>query len=161
MAKRATSPKMPKLKTNGPNRAGSPLAGTSRPTSPVGSPPAVASPILGSASPPSAAAGKPSNKRKAEEGGAGNSSKPKKRKAHPVDGELEDRMVIEWLRLAPNATTRDCIHHFTPYLTTEEKKTNFTKLVKEVAMLKNGVLVLRNAYRSASSAPEPAANGAA
>ncbi len=69
-------------------------------------------------------------------------------------------MLIEWLRNTPNATTRDCIHHFTPYLKTEEKKQNFTRLVKDVATLKGGVLVLRNAYRNpgASGSP-PAATG--
>jgi transcription initiation factor TFIIF subunit alpha len=65
-------------------------------------------------------------------------------------GELEDQMVIEWLRNAPNASTRDCIQHFTPYLTDEAKKSKFTALVKEVAQLKGGVLVLRNAYRAGS-----------
>lgn len=162
---RATSPnaKMPKLKANGSSRAGSPLASGSRATSPVGSPPAgraesppSQSPTVGPSS-PALGTGKANNKRKAEDG-TGAPSKPKKRKAQVavVNGELEDSMVIEWLRQTPNATTRDCIHHFTPYLTTEAKKQAFTKLVKEVAQLKNTVLVLRSSYRSV---PSPAAAG--
>ena len=80
--------------------------------------------------------------------------RPKKRKA---PGELEDRMVIEWLRNTPNATTRECIQHFTRYLTDEPKKARFTALVKEVAQLSNGVLVLRAAYRAGPAAAPAAA----
>ncbi|EKM59055.1 uncharacterized protein PHACADRAFT_249234 [Phanerochaete carnosa HHB-10118-sp] len=152
VAQRATSPKAPKLKTNGTSRATSPLAGGSQPTSPIGSP------ITGRAdSPPTQ--GKPGHKRKAEEGAGGVPSKLKKRKATAgptADGELEDWMLVEWLKKAPNATTRDCIHHFTPWLTTEDKKQNFTKLVKEVAQLKGGVLVLRPAYRGSNAPNSPA-----
>lgn len=72
---------------------------------------------------------------------------PKKRRKATVDGELEDSMVIDWLRNAPSASTRDCIQHFTPYLTDEAKKVKFTSLIKEVAQLKGGVLVLRNQYK--------------
>lgn len=64
-------------------------------------------------------------------------------------------MVIDWLKNTPNASTRDCIHHFTPYLTDEAKKAKFTALVKEVAQLKGGVLILRSAYRGGSNAPSP------
>jgi transcription initiation factor TFIIF subunit alpha len=64
--------------------------------------------------------------------------------------ELEDNMVIEWLRNTPNAKTRDCISHFTPYLRSDEQKGKFTALIKEVAQLKNGILVLRSAYRGGS-----------
>jgi transcription initiation factor TFIIF subunit alpha len=98
---------------------------------------------------------------------AGGQPKPKKRRATATmlgpDGqpiELEDIMVIEWLRNTPNAKTRDCISHFTPYLRTDEQKTKFTALIKEVAQLKNGILVLRSAYRgggagSKASSPGP------
>jgi transcription initiation factor TFIIF subunit alpha len=55
-------------------------------------------------------------------------------------------MVIEWLKNTPNATTRDCIQYFQPYLTDEAKKSKFTALIKEVAQLKGGVVVLRKAY---------------
>lgn len=158
VAKRATSPKMPKLKTNVVSRAGSPLAGGS-PTSPMGSPP------LRAASPPTQAhpmpgAGK-SAKRKAEDAAPGSAKKKRKPLAGPINGELEDWMLVEWLKQTPNASTRDCIHHFTPYLTNEEKKQNFTKLVKEIAQLKDGVLVLRSSYRERGSAgaPSPPAVG--
>ncbi|KAI0832446.1 hypothetical protein BC628DRAFT_1406917 [Trametes gibbosa] len=164
VAKRATSPKMPKPKAGIPSRAGSPLA------SPNGvSPPAsrATSPSAGAGGPPALAvpAGSKALKRKATDdgsasmagGGAGSVPRPKKRKAQlPPGAELEDRMVIEWLRNTPSATTRECILHFTPYLTDEEKKNKFTALVKEVAQLSKGVLVLRPAYRGAG-APSPAA----
>lgn len=166
MAKRATSPKAPKLKGSAPSRAASPLApGGSRATSPVAS----SGPGARPESPPqgSGLSLKPSNKRKATDEptsptqlSAGDASKAKKRKAQPgvsVTGELEERMLIEWLRNTPNATTRDCIHHFTPFLKTEDKKQNFTRLVKEVATLKGGVLVLRNAYRGSGGNGTPPA----
>lgn len=87
-----------------------------------------------------------SQKRKAEETEAVNGGgAPKKRKK--VDGELEDSMVIDWLRNTPKASTRDCIQNFTPYLTDETKKVKFTSLIKEIAQLKAGVLVLRNQYK--------------
>jgi transcription initiation factor TFIIF subunit alpha len=113
---------------------------------------------------------KSSNKRKADEPddvasalspnpsapSAGGQPKPKKRRATAAmlgpDGqpiELEDNMVIEWLRNTPNAKTRDCISHFAPYLRTDEQKAKFTVLVKEVAQLKNDILVLRSAYVAA------------
>jgi transcription initiation factor TFIIF subunit alpha len=72
--------------------------------------------------------------------------------------ELEDIMVIEWLRNTPNAKTRDCISHFTPYLRTDEQKTKFTALIKEVAQLKNGILVLRSAYRGGGGAGSKASS---
>ncbi|OJT03740.1 Transcription initiation factor IIF subunit alpha [Trametes pubescens] len=160
VARRATSPKMPKLKTAIPSRAGSPLA------SPNGaSPPAsrATSPTAGSPPPaPSAAGGAKALKRKATDDGSagaaggapGSVPRPKKRKAQLLPGaELEDRMVIDWLRATPGATTRECILHFTPYLTDEEKKNKFTALVKEVAQLSKGVLVLRPAYRGAAASP--------
>ena len=85
-------------------------------------------------------------------GTPGGPPRPKKRKAQlPPGAELEDRMVIEWLRNTPNATTRECILHFTPYLTDEEKKNKFTALVKEVAQLSAGVLVLRATFRDGAA----------
>ncbi|KAI0638211.1 hypothetical protein C8Q77DRAFT_1089942 [Trametes polyzona] len=170
MAKRATSPKMPKPKTGIPSRAGSPLAspnGASPPASRATSPSAGA----GAGGPPAGATAggsKPLKRKATDDGSAGASSggppgsvpRPKKRKAQlPPGAELEDRMVIEWLRNTPNATTRECILHFTPYLTDEEKKNKFTALVKEVAQLSKGVLVLRPAYRGSGNAPSPAAAG--
>ncbi|KAI0921869.1 hypothetical protein AcW1_004272 [Taiwanofungus camphoratus] len=174
VAKRATSPKAPKPKPSSPSRPGSPLASgrptspyASRATSPVASPAAgigTESPVSAQSPTSPGAPSKPTNKRKATEEPAPNGavagapSKPKKRKAvlPPGGVELEDRMVIEWLRNTPGATTRDCIHHFTPYLTDEVKKTRFTALVKEVAQLSKGVLVLRPAYRGDGGAASPA-----
>lgn len=72
--------------------------------------------------------------------------------------ELEDIMVIEWLRNTPNAKTRDCISHFTPCLRTDEQKTKFTVYIKEVAQLKNGILVLRSAYRGGGGAGSKASS---
>ncbi|RPD67135.1 Rap30/74 interaction domain-containing protein [Lentinus tigrinus ALCF2SS1-7] len=152
VAKRATSPKMPKPKTGIPSRAGSPLASpngasppASRATSPVAANGAAVSP------------GGKLLKRKATEEGTTTATdgapRPKKRKA-PA-GELEDRMVIDWLRNTPNATTRECIQHFTKYLTDEAKKSKFTALVKEVAQLSGGVLILRPAYRGTAPSPAP------
>ncbi|KAG6900965.1 hypothetical protein C0993_004402 [Termitomyces sp. T159_Od127] len=164
VAKRATSPKPPKPKppVNGGNtpqgsRATSPVASNSRATSPVaGSPP------------------KPSNKRKAVDepangapapNGANGTQlpKPKKRKATagvaPVNATPEQlkAMLIEWLASTQNATTRECIRHFTPYLTDDDKKTQFSGLVRDVAQLKGKVLVLRKRFQEdGSAAPSPA-----
>jgi transcription initiation factor TFIIF subunit alpha len=171
VAKRATSPKAPKLKstptngsraTNTGSRATSPVNG-SRATSPAAPAKGPGSPILN---------GQPtsSNKRKATDdlgggpispGAAVNGvtapPKPKKRKPLPTgpppDGELEEKMLVEWLQNTPNATTRDCIQHFTPYLTTDAKKAKFTAMVKEVAQLRGGILVLRNREASAAASP--------
>ncbi|EGO01890.1 hypothetical protein SERLA73DRAFT_177477 [Serpula lacrymans var. lacrymans S7.3] len=170
VAKRATSPKAPKLKSSA-SRGSSPLSGGagSRATSPVNGSRAT-SPTVGNAASPSAP--KLSNKRKATDdltggapspgavaNGANVPPKPKKRKPLPggsvPTGELEDRMLVEWLKNTTNATTRDCIQHFQPYLTDEAKKSRFTALVKEVAQLKGGVLILKNAYREGSSAASP------
>ena len=76
-------------------------------------------------------------KRKAEDSAAG-IKKKRKSQAGPIvnGGELEESMLVEWLKQTPNASTRDCIHHFTPYLTNEEKKQGFTKMVKEVMLSK-------------------------
>jgi transcription initiation factor TFIIF subunit alpha len=187
VAKRATSPKAPKPRVL-PNgvRANSPLAqvAASLPNGTDALPGRGTSPGP-SLTPraPSGTATKLSNKRKAEEPedvasapspnpsaptAAGGQPKPKKRRATAAmlgpDGqpiELEDSMVIEWLRNTPNAKTRDCISHFTPYLRTDEQKAKFTALIKEVAQLKNGILVLRSAYcggsgvGSKASSPSP------
>lgn len=157
---RAGSP----LASGAPSRANSPGAG---PGSRAGSPVAPGVPN----------GGQKSNKRKADDmpngtsvstmpnGANHNMPKAKKRKSmatgapgvvSPV-GDFDEKMVIDWVRNTPNATTRDCIQHFTPYLSDESKKAKFTSLVKEVAQLKGGVLVLKNAYRDPSSLPPSAA----
>ncbi|RDB22525.1 Transcription initiation factor IIF subunit alpha [Hypsizygus marmoreus] len=164
VAKRATSPKAPKLKSNNISRGNSPLGSTHAVTAGV--------PATGSR------AGSPvNNKRKAVDDVANGAPlsnapngtanvvppKPKKRKAGPgappisVPADQLRVMLIDWLGNTPNATTRECIHHFTPYLTDGDKKTEFSALVREVAQLKGGVLVLRKKYHEGgSSAPSPA-----
>lgn len=169
VAKRATSPKAPKLKTNGTSRAGSPLAGAnSRATSPVaGSTPGSSN---RAESPPALVSdgAKTGNKRKAMDeptsptnpGSAGAPSKTKKRKAGAgAAGEITQQMLVEWLTNTTNATTKDCIQYFSSYLPKEDKqkKQAFADLVKEVATLKDGVLVLRNAYRLSGGAASPSA----
>lgn len=174
VAKRATSPKAPKLKSTSTNgsrttsgqgagsRAISPATG-SRATSP-------AAPAKGPGSPTPNGQPTSSNKRKATDDLGGNTAsagatvngvaappKPKKRRPLPTgpppEGELEERMLVEWLQHTPNATTRDCIQHFTPYLITDPKKARFTAMVKEVAQLRGGILILRNREASAAASP--------
>lgn len=179
VAMRATSPKLPKPKvaatgTAGTSRASSPLAQDARAQSPPGSP----NPSGSRASPHTPSGTPKTNKRKAEDDGESSSvgsagagagagataagmtntePRAKKRKAaaavdangNPI--ELTDQMVIEWLRTTENATTRDCITYFTPYLRDKTAKENFTKLIKEVASLKGGVLTLRSQYRGSST----------
>jgi transcription initiation factor TFIIF subunit alpha len=114
------------------------------------------------------------NKRKADEfantpSNVATQPKAKKRKAQApgttsiaVSAEELRALLVEWLGTTATATTRDCIHHFTPYLTDVEKKTEFSALVREVAQLKNGVLVLRKKFHEGgSTAPSPAPNSAA
>lgn len=181
VAKRATSPKAPKLKTPVPSqmgsRAASPLA--SRATSPV--------PIS-----PTTPGGTPlsSKKRKAEEGGASTTPggapgsgtpRPKKHKPVAAPGttptapapagtaapatstggggpqvepgtELTAALLAAFLRGKSNVRTRECIHYFQPCLSDDAKKARFTALVKEVASLKGGALVLKPQYRDGMAA---------
>lgn len=152
VAKRATSPKVPKMKSNSGGHGASPL-GASRATSPAASGSRAASPAIGTGSRPGTLV-QGSRKRKATDdisapssGVSGGNSAPKLKKRKSIAGELEDKMVIEWLKSTPNAKARDCIRHFGPYLTDEGRKRKFKALVQEVAQSKGGVLVLRNAYR--------------
>lgn len=163
VAKRATSPKPPKPKAH-VNGGNSPLG--SRATSPAASNSRATSPVAGS--PP-----KQNNKRKAVDESANGAStpngangtllpKPKKRRAitgvAPINATPEQlkSMLIEWLASTQNATTRECIRHFTPYLTDDDKKTQFSGLVRDVAQLKGKVLVLRKRFQEdGSAAPSP------
>jgi len=152
VAKRATSPKAHKLLNQ--NRSNSTM--DSRATSP----------ITGSrATSPTANIGNfAGNKRKADDTANATSSsahgQPKakrRREFAPVTPEEMKALLIEWLKTTSKekATTRECIQHFTPYLTDQEKKAEFTKLVREIAVLKEGHLVLRaSAVSAASSAIE-------
>lgn len=164
VAKRATSPKIPKPKGN-ISRGNSPLGGQthlagSRATSPVHEL-------------PNGNGLKANLKRKADDSApgtpvghvphGGNPTLVNKKRKTPAAGgvsvtseELEN-MLIEWVRTSANASTRDCIQHFTPYLTDAEKKAEFSGMVKKHAQLKNGVLVLRAGTRAGSAAPSPPA----
>ncbi|KAH7914352.1 hypothetical protein BJ138DRAFT_1079736 [Hygrophoropsis aurantiaca] len=176
VAKRATSPKAPKLKSANVSRANSPLSSHgagSRATSPVANSratsPAVKSPTSPTAS-NSASLPKPANKRKATDdpvgsgqpsgsqpNGSTGAPKPKRRKPLPpgpsASGELEENMLVEWLQNAAEPTTRNCIRHFTAYLTTDAQKSKFAVLVKQVATMKKGVLVLKSATPEGASHP--------
>ncbi|EPS94387.1 hypothetical protein FOMPIDRAFT_1055151 [Fomitopsis schrenkii] len=117
------SPKMPKLDANGMGRATSPLAGGSatslngnRAVSPAHGGSRAGSPT--SPTNPSAANGANGSAKlnvKKRNMSDDSNAKPKQRKPLPPLPEgaaLDDHTVIEWLRQTPNATTRDCIHHF-------------------------------------------------
>ncbi|KAG7096958.1 hypothetical protein E1B28_004355 [Marasmius oreades] len=156
VAKRATSPKVPKLKTENGSRASSPLA-SSRAGSPVSTTNGQTQPQL--------------KKRKAEDSVPSPTSptgqqqpKAKKRKntiqsGPPVPtGPLEEWMLVDWLKNTPNASTRECIQHFGPYLTDETEKSRFTALVKELASLKNGKLILKSTYRGSTGPTTPVAS---
>ena len=70
-------------------------------------------------------------------------------------GVLEEWMIVDWLKVTPNAKTQDCIAHFRPYLATKKQQQQFTTMVKSLAALKGGVLVLRGSYRDSVGAPSP------
>ncbi|KAI0068757.1 hypothetical protein BV25DRAFT_1817668 [Artomyces pyxidatus] len=181
VAKRATSPKVPKPKgLVAPGRATSPLAqvaaqspqlssggGDVRATSPAATSPRLPPGTLSNGQSSTIPPKKPSAKRKATDDAdapsttsptsplAGAPPKAKKRKGPPpaLDEHgnpiyFKDSDVIEWLQKTPTANTRDCIMYFTPYLHDNAEKSKFTALIKEVAQLKNGVLVLRSQYRT-------------
>jgi transcription initiation factor TFIIF subunit alpha len=168
---RATSP-MPSPTLGGHSLVAKRAAGDkvskpniSRGNSPTGS--RATSPVSQASSP--TASGQVTNgqkKRKAEElpngsplpgTGTAAAPKPKKRKAQPAvpstmsTAELKG-LLVEWLKNTPEATTRECIHHFSPYLTDQERKAELIGLVKEVAQLKNGMLILR---QKSSATPIP------
>jgi transcription initiation factor TFIIF subunit alpha len=173
VAKRATSPRPPKPKISGSinnSRASSPLAQDARANSPTSPRPAT------NATSPGGANKNVNGKRRAEDGtdangnnGAANGDQPrppKKRKvASAVDAqgnpiELTEQMVIDWLRTTENATTHDCITYFKPFHRDKAAKENFTKLIKEVASLKGGVLTLRSQYRNGGNATAGAGGSA-
>ncbi|KAF8165344.1 hypothetical protein B0H34DRAFT_648173 [Crassisporium funariophilum] len=168
VAKRATSPKIPKPKASSTSRGNSPLGGQSTP----GGGSRATSPVASDMPNGASSHQKMGLKRKADDSighSAQNVSanspnaalpKPKKRKAPPAgvtpiavsSAELES-LLVDWLKSTANATTRDCIHHFTHYLSDPDKKLEFSAMVRKVAQLKNGVLVAR--VGAGSSAPTP------
>lgn len=162
VAKRATSPKMPKPKTAITSRGNSPLGSQTSPL--VGSratSPATSDILNGTGTNP-----KPVLKRKADDSSGANAGavnavndqhKFKKRKAPAADvtpievsSEELERLLVEWLKNTTGATTKDCIKHFGPYIA--EKRPEFASMVRKVAQLKNGVLICKP-----RSAPSPVA----
>lgn len=165
VAKRATSPKMPRPKTANTSRGNSPLGSQTsslvgnKPTSPP------ASDMLNGTSTNQ----KPALKRKADDAGTeyaganaanvvNDQHKAKKRKAPAtgvtpieVSSEELERLLVEWLKNTTGATTKDCIKHFGPYIA--EKRPEFASMVRKVAQLKNGILICKP--RGTSSAPSP------
>ena len=170
----------PKLKAKPGSRATSPLAGVgSRASSPV-PPSAGVAAVPGTlnshvGSPPvtsgsSTSTPKPAAvKRKADDASPSGAAtpagqpKPKKRKptgtssstspiSTPITAstQLTRELLVQWLENTPNATTRDCIQYFQPCLTDESKKLGFTRMVKELAHLKSGTLVLKPGIGSSS-----------
>jgi transcription initiation factor TFIIF subunit alpha len=164
VARRATSPKMPKPKATITSRGNSPLSSQT-------------SPLAGSRATSPATADSPNGtatlnpksvlKRKADDSGADHTAanavndhhKAKKRKAPVIDvtpievsSEELERLLVEWLKNTTGATTKDCIKHFGPYIA--EKRPEFASMVRKVAQLKNGVLICKS---RGASAPSPVA----
>jgi transcription initiation factor TFIIF subunit alpha len=150
VAKRATSPKMPKPKTAITSRGNSPLSSQ---MSPLAGSRATTDMPNGTGTNP-----KPVLKRKADDSGGENAGgtvnavndqhRPKKRKAPATDvtpievsSEELERLLVEWLKNTTGATTKDCIKHFGPYIA--EKRPEFASMVRKVAQLKNGVLICK------------------
>jgi len=158
VAKRATSPKMPKPKTANASRATSPLGNQ---TSPLGGSRATSPP--GSNMLNGTGANQKPAKRKADDAGnaVNDQHKSKKRKAPAtevtsieVSSEELERLLVEWLKNTSGATTKDCIKHFGPYIA--EKRPEFASMVRKVAQLKNGVLICKP-RGTPSSVPSPVA----
>ncbi|KZT24482.1 Rap30/74 interaction domain-containing protein [Neolentinus lepideus HHB14362 ss-1] len=160
VAKRATSPKVPKIKTS-PNvsRASSPLAqGPASPSRRPGSPINGAS-ISGSQPSPN----RPNNKRKAEDaspispvaGSNGDQPKPKKAKVTLPISDLTAAMIAQWLRSHPGAKTVECIAQFRPYINSTDARKHFTALVREVGTMDKdtGHLSIKDIYRDRDPPP--------
>ena len=164
VAKRATSPKIPRPKTANASRGNSPLGSQ---TSPLAGSRATSPPTSDM---PNGTNHKSALKRKAEDAGGENAGalntvhdqhKAKKRKAPAtevtpieVSSEELERLLVEWLKNTTGATTKDCIKHFGPYIA--EKRPEFASMVRKVAQLKNGVLIYKPRGGS-SAAPSPVA----
>jgi len=151
VAKRATSPKVPKPKTGNTSRSNSPLGSQ---TSPLAGSRAT-SPIASDMMNGIGTNQKLTLKRKADDAvvvGNDNNAvvneqhKTKKRKAPDVipievSSEELERLLVEWLKNTTGATTKDCIKHFGPYIA--DKRPEFASIVRKVAQLKNGVLICK------------------
>jgi len=167
VARRATSPKMPKPKTTNTSQGNSPLGSRT-------------SPLAGSRATSPATTDIPNGtganpklvlKRKADDASTeaqntgatvnavNDQHKSKKRKTPATDvtpievsSEELERLLVEWLKNTTGATTKDCIKHFGPYIA--EKRPEFASMVRKVAQLKNGVLIYKP---RGTSAPSPVA----
>jgi transcription initiation factor TFIIF subunit alpha len=65
---------------------------------------------------------------------------------------LTEAALIEWLRQTPNARTKDCIARFKKELAgMPDGKAALTVLVKKVARVKDGFLVLKSSSAGPSS----------
>lgn len=135
---------------NGASRGTSPLSNgqhggpSSRATSPTvgsraGSPVAPGPPAQGS-----------NKKRKAIDDSnvtaqsPGGSSSKKRKSTAPADRPpVEANTVIQWLRSTPGATTKDCIKQFTKMLDGKAQREQFTAMMKQLAVVKDGVLMLK------------------
>lgn len=100
----------------------------------------------------------------ASPGGTPAPNKPKKRKATAVSLEELEHLLIEWLKVNTNKTTRECSTHFAKYIGTQRQE--FTAIVRKVAVCsKDGFMVLKSdalrVARGGSSAPSPAVVSAA
>lgn len=149
VAKRATSPKarLPQVLTNG--TGGSPLSGRAASPSRASSPSSLGTNKRKALDDPSPSPTSPN----------GSSSSNKRRKSTapaPVLEELTENMLIEWLRITPQPTTKDCIARFKPWVTgIPNGKTLLTGLVKRVARVKDGHLVLKSSSAAPSRAGSP------
>jgi hypothetical protein len=65
--------------------------------------------------------------------------------------EVDEQMVIKWLRSTPDASTSRCIRHFERYLPDENARNKFTALIKNITILDGRKLCLREEYREGSS----------
>ena len=164
VAKRATSPKIPKPKTTILSRGNSPLGGQTLPL--AGSratSPATSDIPNGTGTNPKSVLKRKADDSSVENTGASvnvnDQHKAKKRKAPATDvtpievsSEELERLLVEWLKNTTGATTKDCIKHFGPYIA--EKRPEFASMVRKVAQLKNGVLIYKP---RGASAPSPVA----
>ena len=165
VAKRATSPKMPKPKTTITSRGNSPLGSQTSPL--AGSratSPATTDIPNGTGTNPKSVLKRKADDTSGENAGAtfnavNDQHKSKKRKAPATDvtpievsSEELERLLVEWLKNTTGATTKDCIKHFGPYIA--EKRPEFANMVKNVAQLKNGVLIYKP---RGTPAPSPVA----
>ncbi|TFK28738.1 Rap30/74 interaction domain-containing protein [Coprinopsis marcescibilis] len=147
VAKRATSPKVPK-----PRLPGASSVPGSRATSPNPNSRAT-SPLANAPSPTSSKSGK----RKAEDGAGGDVPKKKKteKKERMTPAELQvmqqgtlaeqQALIINWFKKQAQPRTGDCINYFGPYIHIDAKtKETFTEMIKTLAYVRDRIMYLRS-----------------